>query len=166
MLRARFRPCKTLLWQGRSAVSLLLGPLPRGRGTEDGDGHAVGALLYSTLGGAGEAPHTRYSGFLLSSSSLNHRSRRPSSSTAPHLSSKPPSGSLHFRRRRPLHPQTLRPAPPTLSTRACSAAFAAGRGVGGFVAPQRRPLARPLPGYLLHRRRPVSPSIYSFSQYS
>jgi hypothetical protein len=53
--------------------------------------------------------------------------------------------------------------PTTLSTRACSAASAAGRGVGGFVAPQRWPPARPLPGYLLHRRQPVSPGIYSFS---
>jgi hypothetical protein len=91
-------------------------------------------LLYSTPGGAGEVPHTlrsldrRHQPWVLSSSSLvlaQFFEARPSFY--------PSFGRLHLRRRRaPPNPKT---PPPTLSTRACSATSAAGRGVGGFVVP-------------------------------
>jgi hypothetical protein len=109
-------------------------------------------LLYYTLGGAGEVPHTL----------MGRPTRTPPSCSASlatvFLPRPPPSASsaiiflprprpvpqgptfllspfdrLHLRRRRaPPNPKT---PPPILSTRACSATSAAGRGVGGFVAP-------------------------------
>jgi hypothetical protein len=87
-------------------------------GTDGADRRTVTPILHPGWCGEGAAhplmgrtPVTPL-GFLLSSSSLNHHSRRPSSSTAPHYSSKPPSDSLHLRHRQPLHSQTLRPTPP------------------------------------------------------